>query len=67
MFIFLFILRYYYDSIKVHTEAEKLLLPIHGYPVLNRENIKEFFPKNGLIDFGIIPIGERETYVIYIY
>lgn len=51
--------RYYFDTLRVHTEGEQLQIPIHAYPVMNRENVKDIFPK--LIDFGIVPVGTTEV------
>lgn len=53
--------RYYFDSLKIHTESDNFQVPIHAFPVLNRENIRDVFPK--LIDFGIVEIGEQEKQV----
>ena len=39
------------------------MLPIHAYPVLNRENLREAFPK--LIDFGLVDISTPE-YMVFI-
>ena len=62
LFISVFALfRYYYDFIRIHSENEQLMLPVHAYPVLNRENIREVFPK--LIDFKVIDVGSSETMV----
>lgn len=38
--------RYHYDTIRLHTENDNLLIPLHGYPVVNELNI----PKR--LDFG---------------
>lgn len=47
--------KYYFDCIRVHTSEEQLQIPIHAYPVMNREGDKEIFPR--VIDFGICTIG----------
>jgi hypothetical protein len=44
--------KYYYDSIRIHTEGQDLLIPLHGYPLLNRVE----FPT--LISFGNRPLCE---------
>lgn len=51
--------KYYYDTIRVNTETENILIPIHAYPVLDRDNLREIFPK--LIDFGTLEVGETVT------
>jgi len=50
--------KYYYDSLRVHTESQNLVIPIHAFPVISREH-KTIFPR--LIDFGTIEIGETQT------
>lgn len=49
---------YYFDMIKINSEDDDLQIPIHAYPVLNRENLREIFPR--LIDFGNVEIGDQE-------
>ena len=49
--------RYHYDCIRIYTEADNLLVPIHGYPVVNDVR----FP--GHMDFGNHPLGETVTKV----
>jgi len=48
--------------IKVNSEEDDLQIPIHAYPVLNRENLREIFPR--LIDFGNVELGEQEYRVL---
>ena len=55
---------YYFDMIKINSEEDDLQIPIHAYPVLNRENLREIFPR--LIDFGNVEIGDHEYRVYYI-
>ena len=55
---------YYFDMIKINSEEDDLQIPIHAYPVLNRENLREIFPR--LIDFGNVEIGDQEYRVYYI-
>ena len=47
--------KYYYDALRINSGDEALLLPIHAYPALNRESVREIFPR--LIDFGTVEIG----------
>ena len=44
--------KYYYECIRVHTKEQDLLIPIHGYPVLNKIS----FPRE--ISFGFSPLCE---------
>jgi hypothetical protein len=43
--------KYYYDKILIHCEGDKMMIPIHGFPVINNEK-DNLFPK--LIDMGKI-------------
>jgi len=47
--------RYYYDCIRVQCEHENMLIPLHGYPVMN----DAIFPKN--IDLGSCNVGQSIT------
>lgn len=47
--------KYYYDTIKINSENDTILVPIHAYPAINRDNLRELFPR--LIDFGVVEIG----------
>ena len=40
---------YYYDSVRIHCENDKLLVPIHAFPVINSKQ-QELFPK--MVDLG---------------
>ena len=48
--------KYYYDTIRINTQTETLLIPLHAFPALSRENLRELFPR--LIDFGTVDIGD---------
>ena len=41
--------KYYYDSVRIHCDGDKILIPIHAFPVIN-SNQDELFPK--FIDMG---------------
>lgn len=51
--------KYFFDTLRINTETENILVPIHAYPVLDRDNLRNIFPR--LIDFGTIIIGETST------
>lgn len=48
---------YYYDYIRVFTEGDKMIIPIHAFPKMNI-HMKEYVPK--YIDFGTVPIQTEE-------
>ena len=50
--------RYHYDCIRIYTEADNLLVPIHGYPVVNQVN----FPQR--VDFGTCALGQARKKVL---
>ena len=41
--------KYYYDSLRIHCDGDKILIPIHAFPVINSSK-DELFPK--FIDMG---------------
>lgn len=41
--------KYYYDAVRVHCENDKILVPIHAYPVINSA-VDTYFPKR--VDLG---------------
>lgn len=47
--------KYYYDCVWIHCEGEKLLIPIHAYPVVNTTK-DELLPS--IIDMGNVKVGE---------
>jgi hypothetical protein len=53
--------RYYDEVLKINTETENFLVPIHAYPVLSSGSLREILPK--LIDFGGVDVGASETNV----
>jgi hypothetical protein len=44
--------KYYYDAIKIRSEVDNLLIPIHGYPIINKID----FPSK--LSFGCTPLCE---------
>ena len=51
--------KYYYDAIKIRGEHQNLLVPIHGYPIINKID----FPSN--FSFGTTPLCEPVKRVCY--
>ena len=50
--------KYFYDSIRIHCEGDKILIPIHAFPVINSQKRGEYFPS--IIDMGrSLRIGEK--------
>jgi hypothetical protein len=47
--------KYFYDTLKINSGDDTLIIPIHAYPALSRDNIRDIFPR--LIDFGTVEIG----------
>ena len=45
-------LRYYYDCVRLHSEGENLMVPCHGYPVMNEVELPTH------VDLGSCPINE---------
>lgn len=45
-------LRYYYDCVRLHSEGENLMVPCHGYPVMNEVELPT------QVDLGSCPINE---------
>lgn len=50
--------KYYYDCIRIKAENQDLLIPLHGYPIMNEID----FPKN--LSFGSVPLCEPAVKVI---
>ncbi|KAL4510673.1 hypothetical protein ABPG72_004827 [Tetrahymena utriculariae] len=48
----------YYDEARVNIDSDIIILPIHAYPVIDRDNIQEIFPR--IINFGKVYLGEKE-------
>lgn len=53
--------KYYYDAIRIHCEGDKILIPIHAFPVVNSKK-DEIFPT--YVDMGKhLKVGETYTQV----
>lgn len=50
--------KYYYDCIRIHCEGEKLIIPIHAYPVINTTK-DQLLPS--IIDMGNVKIGDTKS------
>jgi len=42
--------KYYYDSVRIHCEGDKILIPIHAFPVINSK-LGDQFPST--LDMGM--------------
>lgn len=54
--------RYYTDTMQINTETCNLSIPIHAFPVLDRDGSKHIFPE--VIDFGKVEINTTAKQVI---
>jgi len=50
--------QYYYDCMRIHCEGEKIVIPIHGYPVINNEK-DQLLPSH--IDMGKVKMGDETS------
>lgn len=55
--------KYHFDQIRIHVGDDPIILPIHGYPSLTRDNLRDLFPR--LLDFGSVDVGAVEIRVTY--
>mmetsp|Transcript_19689 Transcript_19689/g.14428 ORF Transcript_19689/g.14428 Transcript_19689/m.14428 type:complete len:158 (+) Transcript_19689:182-655(+) len=54
--------KYYYDSIRIHCEGDKIVIPMHAFPVINSRK-EELVPK--VVDLGKnLQVGETYTKTI---
>jgi hypothetical protein len=49
--------KYYQDTMRINTFQESILIPIHAYPAINRDYLRDLFPR--YLDFGTLEIGEH--------
>lgn len=47
--------KYFYDSIRIHAEGDKIIIPLHAFPIIN-QNFRALLPK--IIDIGRVHIGQ---------
>lgn len=47
--------KYFYDSIRIHAEGDKIIIPMHAFPIINR-GFRSLIPK--VIDMGRVHIGQ---------
>jgi len=56
--------KYFYDAIRIHCDGDKILIPIHAFPVINSKK-DEIFPN--YLDMGKhLKVGETYTEVRYL-
>lgn len=57
--------KYYYDHLRIHCEGDKILIPMHAFPVINSKK-DEYLPN--FIDMGRnLKIGEQYSKVIFFF
>ena len=48
--------QYYYDCVRIHCEGENLIIPVHGFPIVNNSR-DSLLPS--LIDMGKVEVGDQ--------
>ena len=54
--------QYYYDCVRIHCEGDNLIIPVHGFPIINHmcNNGKDSLLPS-LIDMGKVDVGDQYT------
>ncbi|CAD8158515.1 unnamed protein product [Paramecium octaurelia] len=47
----------YQDSMRINTQFDSILIPIHAFPAINRDYLRDLFPR--YLDFGTLELGEQ--------
>lgn len=55
--------KYFYDSIRIHAEGDKIIIPLHAFPIINKD-VVSLLPK--VLEMGRVHIGQTYQKEVFI-